>query len=104
MTRQGRFRLAARVVLASAWAALLALAGLWSIGIGAQRLPALGRGWHVFGLTALCMGQFVFAALVADRLFPHASVRLAMAFEATAAVGFIAGLVVMAVWIIGGAA
>lgn len=104
MSRQGGLRLVLRVLLATGWAGLLVLAGLWSIAVGTERLPALGQGWWVLGLTAVSMGQFVFAVLVADRLFPHASVRLTMAVEGTAAAAFLSGLVVMVIWVIGGVA
>jgi hypothetical protein len=101
MVTRARVRLWLRLGLASLWAALLALVGLWAVTLGPQRLPGLGTGWWLLGLTALAMAQFVFAALVADRLFPQASVRLTLAFEGTAALVFVGGLGVVAVWVIG---
>jgi hypothetical protein len=98
---QASIRLALRLGLATTWAALLVLAGLWAMTVGSDRLPTLGSGWLLLGITAVAMGQFVFAALVADRLFPHASVRLTLAFEASAAAAYVAGLIVMVIWVAG---
>ncbi len=90
-----------RVGLAGAWAGLLVLAGLWALNHGAARFPALGRLWLVGGLTCLFMGQFVFCAAVADRLFPHVHPRLQAAVEVGTGAGFVSGLVVLVALLLG---
>ena len=90
-----------RVALAGAWAGLLVLAGLWALNHGEGRFPSLGRLWLVGGLTCLFMGQFVFCAAVADRLFPHVHPRLQAAVEVGTGAGFVSGLVVLIALLLG---
>ena len=92
----GTIRLTVRVALASIWAGLLVLAGLWAVSEGLDRFPMLARVWRVGGVTVIAMGQFLFSALVADRLFPHASRRLAGAVQAATGAALVLGLVALA--------
>lgn len=69
-----------RTILFTCWSALLAIAGL-----AAMSGPVTG-GWlrtHGLwlGLAALCAGQFVFMAAVADRWFPYADRRVVAGVE-----------------------
>lgn len=73
-----------RTILFTCWSALLAIAGL-----AAMASPVTGGGiggwvrthglW--LGLAALCAGQFVFMAAVADRWFPYADRRVVAGVE-----------------------
>jgi hypothetical protein len=77
-----RLSLTLLILLASPWAALLTLAGLWLL-LGASDHPALGP-WPraVGGVTAACAGLLIFMCLVADRLFPRASRPMVASIEA----------------------
>lgn len=94
--------LAMRVALATAWAGLLVLAGLWALTVGRARYAALEPAWLLGGLTVIAMGQFVFSALVADRLFPHADPRVVLAFQALTGLAFVLGFALLLLWWLGG--
>lgn len=89
--------LAMRVVLASLFAGVLALMGLWAFAEGPARFGAMLPRWLwlVAGVTCLAMAQFVFAALVADRLFPHAAEPLVRGVEVVSGVVYLGGVVVL---------
>jgi hypothetical protein len=100
MRRAARIKLVVRVTLATGWAGLLVVAGVWALTDGLSALPLaadspLRLAWRMGGITAIAMGQLVFSALVADRLFPHANGWLCGGLQCLAAVGFLAGLVVL---------
>lgn len=98
-----------RMAVASAWSGMLVLAGLVALLDFADRVE--GAAWAGGGRArALCMGagatlvlmgQFVFAALVADRLFPRASPLLRIGFQGLTGAAFVAGLVVLALLLAG---
>ncbi len=81
------------LVFAAAWAWLMLVVGLLLITDWSARMPPL-RGWGVvLGAVLLAGGQFVGAAMVADRLFPRADRRLSIGVEAVSgavAMGLIA--------------
>lgn len=99
--RGNKAMLVLRVAFASAWAAVLCGAGLWAIINGPGRVPGLRTAWVVGGLTALAMGQFVFSAVVADRLFPHVQPRVQVAFQMATGGGFVLGLLAMGLMLLG---
>ncbi len=87
------------VLLAAAWSGALALAGLRALTLaGSPPIASPGWMWMVAGGAFLAMGQLVFCALVADRLFPHANPWLSSAAHATAGAAVIGG----AAWLLGG--
>ncbi len=100
--RKANYPLIARVVLASAWALVMGVGGVWAAVEWPGRLdPSYKTFCIVGGLTSLAIGEFVFVALVADRLFPRASPWLSWSVEALAALAFLAGfatLIAGAVW------
>src|SRR5690606_19292153 len=55
------------------WAGGLVVLGLWLVFSLAPRWSMFGVPAKLGGLTAVVIGQFVFAQLVADRLFPGAA-------------------------------
>ncbi|MGH7243984.1 MAG: hypothetical protein ACREJD_11240 [Phycisphaerales bacterium] len=69
-----------RTILFTVWSALLAIAGLAALGgpVTGDWIRAHGL-W--LGLAALCAGQFVFMAAVADRWFPYADRRMVAVAE-----------------------
>jgi hypothetical protein len=82
-------------MLASTWAGVLVLAGVWAITAGVDRLPALRGFWLAGGVTVIAMGQFVYAVLVADRLFPHARAWVRWPFECATGLVYVGGLAVL---------
>lgn len=101
MSRVVKLKLVVRVVLASGWAALLFLGGLWAVTTGSGRFPGWPLAWEVGGVTAIAMGQFVFCALVADRICPHADWRLSGTLLAVTGLAYVGGLVTLASMLIG---
>ncbi len=74
-----------RTLLFSAWALLLAAAGLVLLhraGSGMADDTWLGRHALSLGLASLCAGQFIFMAAVADRLYPAVDRRVSGIGEA----------------------
>lgn len=72
--------LAARVIVATAWAACLVVLGLLVIAGGPPPLPLpLPRtSWFLAGLATISAGVFLFMTVVADRLVPSVGRRQAM--------------------------
>lgn len=94
----GRFRSASGMLAATAGAGSLVVLGLWLVFSAAPMWSMFALPAVFGGLTAVVMGQFVFASLVADRLFPGAariigwrleigSIFLALALGLTSFVG-----------------
>jgi hypothetical protein len=101
VTPRVNVRLLGRVVLATAWAGLLVLAGLELCFTWAQRFPS-ARGLCVLGgVTVLAMGQFVFASLVADRLFPKARLWVAGAVQFLVGVMYVGGVLLLVLMLTG---
>jgi hypothetical protein len=84
--------LALRVAINTAWAGVLVLVGLWlatfSLPLRVQEAMIVHKpAVQVLGVLLIAMGQYVFACLVADRLFPKADRVICGAIEVlTAAV------------------
>lgn len=94
-------RLALRVLVASAWAGLLVLAGVWCWADLSGRLPTAAGLCRVMGLTLIAMGQFVFAAVVADRLCPGASAWVRTPTQVIAGTTYLVGLVLLLLMLAG---
>jgi hypothetical protein len=90
-----------RTLLFTAWALLLAGVGMMLLHqalSGVADDSWLGQRGLWIGIGALCAGQFVFMAAVADRLFPAADRRVSGVSEAivfltllAAGIGFVIG-------------
>lgn len=65
------------------------------------RFPAFGGACLVAGLTLVAMAEFVFASLVADRLFPSASRGLSGFVQMVTGAVFVCGAAVMAIMLAG---
>jgi hypothetical protein len=88
------------VILASiAWAMLLLQLGLGSMVFGSGLAPIPVAATWFLGLSGVAGGQFVFMVLVADRIVPRAPRGLVGAAEAAAFMVFLAGLVLMALFV-----
>lgn len=85
-----------RVAFATAWAGLLVLVGLWLALAWVDRFPQSAILWCAAGVTLVAMGEFVFAALVAERLFPGAPAAVRLGIEGASALTFVLGLLVVA--------
>lgn len=90
-----------RIMLATAWSGLLCLGGLWILLEWPNRFPSYRTVCIVGGITGLAMGQFVFAALVADRLLPKTNLWVSWGVEGVAALVYAVGLVWLAMWLSG---
>ncbi|MBL0870914.1 MAG: hypothetical protein IBJ18_10100 [Phycisphaerales bacterium] len=90
-----------RVVLATLWAGLLCVAGLWVMVDWTDRFPAYRWACLIGGGTALAMGQFVFAALVADRLFPRVNPWVSWSIQGVSGLVYVAGLAVLGLLLTG---
>jgi hypothetical protein len=64
---------AAMAIVATLWAGSLVVLGLWLVFSVAPMWSMFAVPAVLGGLTAVVMGQFVFASLIADRLFPGAA-------------------------------
>jgi len=64
---------AAAAIATTAWAGGSVVLGLWLVFSAAPMWSMFAMPAVLGGLTAVVMGQFVFASLVADRLFPGAA-------------------------------
>lgn len=81
-----------RILFCVPWAGSLALIGLWLAANVARRaeLSAMGQFDAIVGGVGLvCLGQFVFATLVADRIFPRADKRIAGMCQVLMAMGVV---------------
>jgi len=74
-----------RTALFTAWALLLSSAGLVLLQRASSGMADdswIGRHALCLGLAALCAGQFIFMAAVADRLYPAVDRRVSGVGEA----------------------
>ncbi len=94
---QASMGLVLRVAVAGAWAGLLVLVGLWLVLDWAVRAPGFAIPCRLGGVTLIAMGQFVFAALVADRLFPGVWPGVRLAVEGASALTFLIGIATLGV-------
>ncbi|MBY0114266.1 MAG: hypothetical protein K2Y21_15750 [Phycisphaerales bacterium] len=84
-----------RTFLFTAWALLLAAAGLVLLHrslSGVVDDSWIGRQGFWIGIAGLCAGQFIFMAAVADRLFPAADRRISGAGEAVVFLSLLAAV------------
>ncbi len=88
------------VPIATVWAGSLSLGGIWLMMVGPRRLPSLTLACWMGGLAAIAAGQFIFEALVADRLFPSASKKLSLTAEFSSFLAFVFGLGAMVVFLL----
>jgi hypothetical protein len=58
------------IAIASAWAMCLTVPGLWLVFEGPETLMFSPDDSRIFGVLCIAMGNFVFMAFVADRVFP----------------------------------
>jgi len=79
--------------LATLWAGVLVVLGMWVMFSLSRRMPLLAPVLQSGGLAAIAGGQFVFMAWVADRLLPGAARRLVGPMEVACFLVFVAGLV-----------
>ncbi|MBL8874451.1 MAG: hypothetical protein JNM86_01505 [Phycisphaerae bacterium] len=77
-----------RTILFTVWSALLVIAGLAALGGPVTGAWIRTHGFWL-GFAALCAGQFVFMAAVADRWFPYADRRLVALAEGGVLVGLL---------------
>jgi len=102
--RHGRLAL---VVLGVMWAMLLTGAGMFLLSLNTRLGGWTASGWlsatsalrSGIAVAAIAGGQFIFMALVADRLFPRASKRVVIVAELAALAAFVLGLARVAVWL-----
>ncbi|MDX2118053.1 MAG: hypothetical protein SFY96_07725 [Planctomycetota bacterium] len=79
--------------LATLWAGLLVVLGMWVMFSLSQRMPLLAPVLQCGGLAAVAGGQFVFMAWVADRLLPGAARRVVGPLEVFSFLVFVGGLI-----------
>jgi len=84
-------------VVATLWAGLLSIGGMWLMLDGPARWPLVAPvGPRVGGAVLFCAGQFLFMYLVADRWFPRAGRSVTWPLELAATLVLIGGLL----WIV----
>ncbi|MEQ9096512.1 MAG: hypothetical protein RIE32_09640 [Phycisphaerales bacterium] len=91
-----RLSTAALALVATAWAGVLVVAGLWLVFSAGPRWPMFSVPAALGGWTAVAMGTFVFMFLVADRVFPKASRTLGWIVEVALVCLFCIGFVATA--------
>jgi len=62
-----------RLGLGTIWAGVLCLTGIMAFAELPARFAAAGLECRLAGIGVFALGQFVFAVVVADRLFPRAA-------------------------------
>ena len=60
----------ALAALGTLWAAVLVVGGAMVATLAPVQWPGMGSAGPLAGLTAIAAGEFVFLAIVGDRLFP----------------------------------
>ncbi|MGD9690151.1 MAG: hypothetical protein AB7K52_10905 [Phycisphaerales bacterium] len=88
------------VLFASAWALVLAVAGVRALVLATESrsvgdLVFPSWAWLCAGWTSLAGAQLVFSSLVADRLYPHAHPAVTGAVELAAMIVMVVGGVVL---------
>lgn len=71
-----RLSLGCVIAVGAVWAACLVIGGLWFVFDLSRAIPPAGWGVVVVGLGFIAAGEFVFLALVADKLFPRMGRRM----------------------------
>jgi len=102
MGPRGRWSMALVGIAGTAWALATAECGLWLLmGMPGSEIRLGGAG-IAGGVTFLAMSQFIFTALVADRVFPDFGRKVGWWVEAGAAAVLLLGLGTAATLILGG--
>lgn len=92
-----------RLVLGIAWGALLNVAGWYVLALRARSADDLSLQLLWLGVAALAAGNFVFMAIVADRVIStHRRGALDLLEFATAGLMVFAALATAAIWLRGG--
>lgn len=88
-----RATVAALAALGTLWAAVLVVGGAVLATLGPGHWPEMGLGSLLAGLTAVAAGEFVFLAIVGDRLFPASRRTLLGAGELIFGGAFVLGAI-----------
>jgi len=94
-------KLAFRIVAATLWAGALCIGGLWVAFSAMPRDSSVRVALLLLAVALFAMGQFVFLAGVADRLFPRASVHWTWPVHIAAGTTAILGLLATGVVVLG---
>jgi len=89
-----RLNAIALLSLGTLWAGLLVVGGGLMVARSGAFWPGVQPATVCAGLTGVAAGEFVFAVIVADRLFPQASRRVTATVETTAGGLLVVGLAV----------
>lgn len=88
-----RATVAALASLGTLWAAVLVVGGAMLATLGPRHWPDMGSASLLAGLTAVAAGEFVFLAIVGDRLFPASRRTLLGAGELMFGGAFVLGAI-----------
>jgi len=98
-----RINFLAMLLLGSLWAGTLLIVGVMVIARPSPSMAPMGHAGITVGLTFVTAGQFVFAVVVADRLFPLASRTLTTRVELVLGLALAGGVVLSLIMLITGA-
>jgi len=74
----------------------MGIGGVWAAVEWSVRFPDSRTACIVGGLMSLAIGELVFAALVADRLFPRANPWISWTVQGLAGLAMCAGVIILA--------
>ncbi|TVQ31014.1 MAG: hypothetical protein EA376_10525 [Phycisphaeraceae bacterium] len=98
-----RINFLAMLLLGSLWAGTLLIVGAMVVARPSPSMAPMGHAGIAVGLTFITAGQFVFAVVVADRLFPMANRVLTTRVELGLGVTLAGGVLLSLIMLITGA-
>lgn len=98
VVRRRRLTLWLLAMVALPWAMMLVVGGLWLVVVAPDLWPLAAPAAVAGGLTSIAAGHLVFAACLADRIFPRAGRWLGAGVELASACAVFTGCAFVLAW------